>query len=133
MEGETQPHHRRAAGSPHWGAGNLLAPAGILAEGRKFCRKPELPSPPLPFSAGEAASLVHPSPQLLVRGEPPYAPCAAGLHCVWVLGGHQGIPSPRSFLMPLRTLYVKLCPPGNRENPHVAQPSCLAPCLRRLG
>lgn len=78
-----------------------------LPRGRKFCRKPELPSPRFPFQLRTLqASAALPCGSWL--GEPPPAPCVVGLHCDWVLGVCQGIPAPRSLLMPLRSPYVKL-------------------------
>lgn len=57
MQGETQPCNPLCSYVPLLGFGKLLAPTGTLVEGRKFCRKPELLSPPLPSPAGEAVSL----------------------------------------------------------------------------
>ena len=98
--GRPSPTAIGVAGSPRSGAGSSLASAATFAEGRKLCRKADLPSPPLPFSAGAAASLSHPFPRLLAGGEPLCALC-----CSQVLGGHLGIAAPR----PRRSLYVKLC------------------------
>lgn len=110
MQGETQPCSHQHSWVPLLGYRKLLALTGTLVEERKFCRKPELLSPPFPSSAGEAVSLT-PFTWLLAGGQPPHAPHAVGPHCGRALGGCQGIPPPSTYslLMPLWSLYPKLC------------------------
>lgn len=57
MEREAQPRRHQGSWVTLLGCSDPSGTTGILTEGRKSCRKPELSSSPLPFSAGEAPSL----------------------------------------------------------------------------
>lgn len=107
-------------------------PQASLPRGGSFAENQNCPHLPSLFSCGCCKPLLL-FPAAPGWGEPPPAPCVVGLHCGRVLGVCQGIPAPRSLLMPLRSPYVKLHTlQGTEKNPvwH-SPPASLRACSSR--